>query len=223
MTVDNFFFEIRKSPLFKGLAPNDLEKTFKCLSVKKTSYKKGEIIANVGDKVDYIGWIMRGSIVSTLQDYDGNTATLFTNLSAPSLVWDTLACAEIDYHPALATASEDCDVLYINYKKLMAPCPSACTAHLQIIMNILFSVSSKSFQGYKRIAVLSKTTVRQKILLFLELISAENAGAKKFAIPYSREGMAQYLCVNQSALSKELRRMSEDGVLRFKRNEFELL
>ena len=41
-----------------------------------------------------------------------------------------------------------------------------------------------------------------------------------FSIPYSREELAAFLCVNRSALSHELSRMQQEGLSTFRKNRF---
>ena len=219
--MDNFFSKIKGNPLFKDISFNCLSGLFECLSVERVFYKKGDHILMTGDKLDSVGLLLNGTIKTIHEDVDGNVFLVGT-IPESELFCDTISCARFDYSPITMVASEDCEVLLINYEKLMAPCSSMCAAHMQIIMNILFSVSNKAVQFISRIAILSKPTIRQKVLCFLQIIKEKNGMANRFTIPYNREEMAQYLCVNQSALSNELRKMSEDGLLWFNRNEFEL-
>ena len=57
----------------------------------------------------------------------------------------------------------------------------------------------------------------------LNLLNEYGNGEKVFEIPYSREEMAKFLCVDRCALSRELSKMKDDGILLYKKNRFELL
>jgi len=72
----------------------------------------------------------------------------------------------------------------------------------------------------RTIEILSKRTTRDKLLCFFDY---QRGAAKQFAIPFNREEMANYLCVDRSAMSNELCKMRDEGLIRFNRNEFEIL
>ena len=52
---------------------------------------------------------------------------------------------------------------------------------------------------------------------------AHQAGSRVFPIPLNRQDLADYLFVDRSAMSNELCKMRDEGLLRFDRNAFELL
>jgi CRP-like cAMP-binding protein len=72
-----------------------------------------------------------------------------------------------------------------------------------------------------RVRVLLKHSLREKITAFLDLYKEENGCG--FSVPLSREEMAEYLGCDRSALSRELARMSGDGIIEYNRNSFKVL
>ena len=72
----------------------------------------------------------------------------------------------------------------------------------------------------QKIEILSKRTTREKLLTFFDI---QRGMAKKFTIPYNREELAQYLCVDRSAMSNELCKLRGDGLIKFQKNTFEVL
>jgi len=54
-------------------------------------------------------------------------------------------------------------------------------------------------------------------------VQARQAGSNAFEIPFNRQELAEYLSVDRSALSNELSKMRDDGILTFHRSRFELL
>ena len=215
--MNDFLSEISRCPLFNGIAPDELGRVLACISTQKRSYKKGDIIVRVGDKIDFVVWIINGTVSVTYENSDGHI-TILESASAPDMFLN--AFDYIQYSPALAVAAVDCELLFI---KVITPCSPMCSFHAQMLKNLLYGVSKASVKLLNKVIIFTQPTHRQKVLSFLNMISEQNGKAKKFTVPYNREEMAQYLNVNQSALSKELRKMSEDGVIRFWRNEFELL
>ena len=73
-----------------------------------------------------------------------------------------------------------------------------------------------------KINLLSQRTIREKLLSYFSMIITQNK-SKKFRIPFSRNQLAEFICVDRSALSRELSKMKEEGLLKFEKDDFELL
>ena len=67
----------------------------------------------------------------------------------------------------------------------------------------------------------SKKNLRDKILNYLSSESM-HASSNTFTIPYDRQGLADYLNADRSALSSELSKLQKEGVLSYKKNTFSL-
>ena len=87
---------------------------------------------------------------------------------------------------------------------------------------MLFLIARKNIELNQKIEIMSKRTIREKLIMFLE-IQRNIAHSKKFIIPYNRETLAHYLGVDRSAMSRELSKMRDAGLIKFKKNEFEIL
>ena len=64
-------------------------------------------------------------------------------------------------------------------------------------------------------------TIRERLLIYLTG-QAVRTGSTAFEIPFDRQGMADYLNLDRSALSKELGKMRKEGILDFHKNKFTL-
>ena len=104
----------------------------------------------------------------------------------------------------------------------MTICPSACDFHSRLIQNLLSIMAQKNLMLTRKITHMSRRTTREKLLSYLSEQSAK-AGSEVFDIPFNRQQLADYLSVDRSAMSAELGRMRNEGLLRFNRNHFELL
>ncbi|WP_367178823.1 helix-turn-helix domain-containing protein [uncultured Slackia sp.] len=51
---------------------------------------------------------------------------------------------------------------------------------------------------------------------------ASTQGSRTFDIPFDRQQLADYLCVDRSALSAELGRMKREGIIDVRKNRFVL-
>ena len=219
MSKQEVFGLIKEHPLFDNIDSDNLEKLLKCLAARDATYKKGDIYLNIGDKMDNVYVLLKGRIRAITEDMEGHES-VYWELPSPATLGDGYIFAGHDYSGLKYQAATDCEMLLISSAKLKTFCQHKCDDHVQVIMNTLHSVSKKIVIASYKVDILSKPTVRRKILCFLDY---QSGGMKKFAIPYNRNEMAQFLCVDRASLSKELIKLQDEGLIRFNRNEFELL
>ena len=72
-----------------------------------------------------------------------------------------------------------------------------------------------------KITHISKRTTREKLLSYLSAESVKN-NSLSFDIPYDRQQLADFLCVERAAMSVELSKLLKDGILKTTKNHFEL-
>ena len=87
---------------------------------------------------------------------------------------------------------------------------------------MLSIVSMKNISLTQKIEFTSKRTTREKLLAYLAT-EAKKSGSSHFCIPFNRQELADYLSVERSAMSAELSKLRDDGVLKFHKNQFDLL
>jgi len=213
------FETIKNNPLFQGIAYSDFERMLGCLSAKTTCYKKDEIILQSGDTVSFVGLILSGGINIIKEDINGSI-TILAELSVPEMFGEVFACADVSHSPVTVQATEDTEILFIDYKKIITSCSAVCPFHARLIENMLKLIAKKNLMLNKKIEILSKRTTREKLLCFFDL---QRGTAKKFTISFNREELAHYLCVDRSAMSNELCKMRDEGLIRFQKNKFEVL
>lgn len=69
---------------------------------------------------------------------------------------------------------------------------------------------------------MGQRTIREKLLSFLSAAALKNKSSV-FNLPLNRQQMADYLCVDRSALSVALGKLRDEGILTFEKNHFHLL
>lgn len=217
--MDMVFETLKDNPLFQGIAHSDFELMLNCLSARKASYHKDDILLLSGDTVNFVGLILSGSVRAINEDVNGNVA-LLAEFGVSEVFGEVFACAGIDHSPITILAAEDTEVLYIDYKRVISSCSSACPFHIRLIENMLQLIAKRNLMLNQKIDILSKHTTREKLLCFFDI---QRGSLKKFTIPFNREQLARYLCVDRSAMSNELCKMRNEGLIRFDKNRFELL
>ena len=217
--MKKIFDAIKSNPLFNGVAFSDFERMFSCLSARTAKYKKSDVILLSGDTVSFVGLILSGGVKIIKENMDGRI-TILTELSVSDVFGEVFACAGISHSPVTVEASSDTEVLYIDYKKIISTCSSVCPFHAKLVENMLGLLANKNLMLNQKIEILSKRTTREKLLCFFDI---QRGAAKKFTIPFNREELSAYLCVDRSAMSNELSKMCAEGLIRFNRSEFELM
>ena len=118
--------------------------------------------------------------------------------------------------------SEDAEILFMPFDRVMHSCTMACVFHHRLIENMVRIIARKNRELMRKIEVVSKRTIRDKLLAYLSL-QAQTQDSPYFDIPLGRAELAEYLCVDRSALTRELAKMKEEGILDYDRNSFRLL
>ena len=217
--MDKNFESIKDNPLFAGVTFSEFEAALGCLMAKRFTYQKNDIIWLAGTPAQFVALLMSGSVRVTKNDADGNTVIL-TDVAAPNFLGEIGVWAELEYFPITVQATDECDVIFLKGDKITSVCPKACLFHKKMIESMLRTISKKAYMLDQKVEMLTKRTIRDKLLNFLD---EHRGSAKKFTLPYSREEMARFLSVNRSALSDELSKMRDEGLIKYKRNEFEIL
>jgi len=100
-------------------------------------------------------------------------------------------------------------------------CSSACRFHTRLVQNMLAESAKKNLALTRKLSHMSKRSTREKLLSYLSGQSLA-AGTDQFEIPFNRQQLADYLCVDRSAMSNELCKMRDEGMLTFEKNSFQL-
>lgn len=212
---------LQSNPLFAGIAPEDLPVMLNCVDAQIKSYKKDNMILLAGDKPSFIGVVIAGRVKICKEDAEGNES-IISELAANDIFAEVFVCANINSIPVNVVALQDTEVLQLNYQRIVNTCSNSCTFHGMLITNMLKLIAQKNLILTQKMEVLSKRSTREKIWAYLN-ICRQAQQSIHISIPYNRNRLADYLCVDRSALSRELSRMRAEGLLTFHKNQFELL
>ena len=212
---------LTKTVLFRGIEADELETLLDCLKAERKVYGKGETVYHAGDSVQALGMVLAGSVRIESDDVWGNKSIL-DQIGPGQVFAETYACLPGEPLMVDAVAAQRTEVLFLNTARLLRTCPSACAHHAALIRNLLAVTSQKNLALSRRIFHTSPKTIRGRLLSYLSA-QALRENSRSFAIPFDRQQLADYLGVDRSALSAELGRMRAEGLIRFRKNEFELL
>lgn len=212
---------IQKSSLFSGVAAPEIVSMLKCLSAVETEYEKNAFVLRFGESVSSIGLVLSGSVHVVKEDFWGNR-NIVMKAVAGQLFAETYACVQDEALGVSVVAAEPTTVLFLDVRRIMTTCSSACEFHSRLIRNLLTVVAQKNLMLNNKLAHMAQRTTREKLLSYLSEESLR-LGSSSFEIPFNRQQLADYLSVDRSAMSNELCKLRDEGILRFEKNSFELL
>lgn len=216
------FSILQNVSLFRGLDREALETVCRCLEARERRFCAHEVILRAGQPADRVGVLLEGRAQVIREEISG-ARTILTELVPGDLFAEAFACASDEQKilPVTVLAVEESGVLLLDYRRLITLSPSACPCHPQLIANMLAVMADKNRMLNRRLGHLSKRSTREKLLSYLYEQAALH-GAPSFTIPFSRQELADYLCVERSAMSAVLSRLQTEGALRYDRNHFTL-
>ena len=208
-------------PLFFGVKEKDMEPMLKCLGGQVKKYKKGEYIFFEQDDVRQIGIIISGSVDMLKEDVWGNK-TMLVRMKKEELFGETFSCGAEQSSVVSFCASHNAEVLFLPFDCVMHSCSMVCTFHHRLIENMVAIIARKNRQLMEKTEVISKKTLREKIMAYLSQ-HAQYQKTKYFEIPLGRVELADFLCTDRSALTRELNVMRDEGIIDFDKNMFHIL
>ena len=215
------FEVLRKCPLFQEIRDEDLLALLGCLQAKPAKFDKKSPIIIEGDRAEYIGIVLSGSVQIMQIDYYGNRS-LLGNAVKGELFCEAFACAQVENVPVTVIANEKSEIMLIDCEHILHTCSNNCEFHRRLIFNLMKILAQKNLDYHQKIEVTSKRTTRDKLMTYLMLF-AKKAGSNSFSIPFDRQELADYLEVDRSGLSAEISKLRKEGVLENTKKHFELL
>ena len=218
--MEKYFDILKKVELFDGIAETELASLLKCLGAKLVSFDKNSVVLASGEAVSSFGIVMSGQVRIYQDDYYGNRSII--GGAGPGVMFgESFAFAETRELPVSVSSVTDCEIIFIDSFRLSSPCGNACSFHSRLIKNLLSTIAKKNVMLTQKIEITSKRSTREKLLAYLSA-EAQRAKSSSFSIPFDRQELADYLSVDRSAMSAELGKLRDEGLLSFYKNGFEL-
>jgi CRP-like cAMP-binding protein len=208
--------------LFKGIDNADCRRMIGCFNSDIRKYKSGSHIAEFPGNIDRIGIILSGT--ASMVRYDANgVRTIMETLSEQSIFG-----AFFTFLPSMRSLIEivsdtDCEVMYLKRSEITKRCENACQCHSKVVENLLELMSEKAISLSERIEVLSQRSIQDKLISCLQIIEEKTPEGKTPQLPFTTTALSDYLCVNRSALQREITKLKKSGVLTITKRKFRLV
>ncbi len=218
--MDTYLEMLGTSMLFEDITDEEKKEILGCLTYQIKNYKQGSVIALEGNEIKYIGVILSGSVDMIKEDLWGNRAML-TRMTEGDLFGETFACGIESSSVVTFTASSDLTVMMLPFHQVIHTCSNACTFHEKLIRNLVHMIAAKNKALMQKLEIITKKTLREKIMAYLSM-QAQLQDTRYFYIPLKRGELAEFLCADRSALTRELSQMREEHLIDFDRNTFRI-
>lgn len=212
--------EFLDSMLLQGIEKADYEKMQQCLRTVTKSYKQGEIIYSFDSREKEIGLLEGGEAYLERVDIEGNK-TMLDCLEVGSVFGTAIAFANEKEEDYSVICTKDAVVTYIPYEHITRQCEKVCLCHRKLIENMMHIFAEKAREFGERIEVISNRSIRGKLLYYLH-IQAQRQNSHIIMLPFSVTTLAEYLCVDRSALTREISNMKKEGLIHMERRKVTL-
>lgn len=189
-----------------------------CLETREERFPKDTFLLRAGDTAESIGLVLSGSVLVVQEDIWGNRNIL--SKAGPGQTFAAAyACAPGSLLNVSVLAETPVTAMFLNVKRVLNVCPSACEHHSRIIWNLLGELAEKNLRFGEKLTHMGQRTTRAKLMSYFSA-EAQRLGTYEFDIPFSRQQLADYLAVERSGLSLELGKMRSEGLLDFHKSHF---
>lgn len=212
---------LKRTQMFSGVGENEIESMLSCLGARLCEFSKGEYVIRQGEYLSEIIVLADGNLHIQKDDYWGNRSIL-GQISAGEMFGEAYVAPDSGTVLNDVVAIEKSTVIFFDVKRILTTCPSACRFHNLVVQNMFFAISEKNRKLVQKLGHMSKRSTRDKLISYLSE-EAKKQNSSKITIPFNRQQLADFLSVDRSAMSNELCKMRDEGMIEFERSSFKLL
>ena len=210
---------IIKTRLFDNIDKKEIPNILNNFKSQKKLYEKGNIIIDMGDKVEAIYLILNGKIERS-KEYDDTRKNIVNILESGEIFAEAIAFSTNKISPIIAISLTKSEVIKIDIKNIF---DNNLEKNKNIfIENLLKIISDKNKFLSMKNDILSQKSLRSKIILYLEYMSNMQK-SEKINIPYSRDKLAEFISADRSALSRELNRLAKEKMIELNGNKINII
>lgn len=220
MAVRMYAPNYQEVPLFSGLGRDQINEVLQKFHGMIKHFPKSDYIYLAGDAVENLCVVLEGTVQMIKEDIWGEKS-IIANLSAGSVFGENFLGKLGERSVVSYFAASDSEILMLPLGRMLFE-SAGSEAGRRVMCNIVSILADNNTRLIEKTEILCKKTLRSKIMAYLEQEARYN-GSQKFTIPFNRTDLANYLDADRSALTRELARMRDEGLIAFEKNTFEIL
>jgi len=212
---------LKNSPLFSGVKPEEMLVMFSCLGAFIKTYSRGEYLFREGEETGHITVLISGELHIQRDDYWGDRS-IISHVEPGNMFGEAYLSANNGVILYDVAAAKDSTVIFFDINRILTVCPSACPYHTKVMQNLFYALSDRNRYLVQKLGHMSRRTTRGKLISYLSE-QADRNQSNSFTIPFNRQQLADFLSIDRSAMSTELGKMRDEGLITFNKNSFTLL
>lgn len=216
-----YYEELKNTKIFASASEFECQAMMFCFKTRFKTFNKNDSIVKQGDPMDEVVLILKGSALVENVDNLGDISILMRLKQGHVYGLESAYAGEEIYKDSLI-AREKTLVMFMNKHRVITPCANRCKRHDIVSKHLMQMVARSNIKLLDKITHLSQKTIRDKLMSYLTALS-QKRGSNYFELPYNKTELANYLSVDRSAMSTELTRMKEDGLIDFEKRQFHLI
>ncbi|MBY4798261.1 Crp/Fnr family transcriptional regulator [Collinsella sp. AGMB00827] len=210
-----------QTSLFNGIEAGELECALRELGAYTKTYEAGELLIRMGDCTRSFGIVIDGRVRIDFYDEAGNVSIVAAIGRGGSFA-EAIACAG-DPSIVQVEAASAARVIWIDISRaFVGPSSSGSVSARIVLANTTRMLARKNMLLNRKMQMIAQKRLRDRIKLFL-LAQDDTRDVIRSTSEMTRSDLARYLSVDRSALSRELGRMRDEGLIALRGNTIEVL
>ena len=214
------FDVLKKNILFRTMSDDDIRKVVDTMDPHVRKFRKHDMIAQDGDHVTSMAIVLSGCVHLFHIDPNGNS-NLLDVLGPGDMMGMLNAVGKYRLHIS-AEATEKTEALFLNVDSLLRENVLTAPTQIRFLQNLTMALAQKAHRLTIKLEDSIRRSTREKLQDYLSA-KYHKAKSRTFSIPLNRQELADFLFVDRSAMSNELCKMRDEGLLKFEKSKFELL
>ena len=210
--MESIFTAMRRCQLFDGIPEDKYQNVLNCLHGEVRTIPRNTVLLRIGERQRRPGVVMSGTLGISLYSEDGNLLTI-DRLSRGRVFGESLVCSMSEDSPIQIDALTETEVLYLDFDPLLLQQENGCPYRMRVTANLLREMGKGALFLNQKMRILAQNRLRNRIKVYLQGLPIASNG--EIQLEMGRGEMADYLCVDRSALSRELGRMQKEGILTY--------
>lgn len=216
-----YFSELSQTKIFNMATEFECQAMMFCFKTRFKTFDKNQSIVSQGDEMEDLVLILKGSANVENIDSLGNISILM-RLKKGDVYGLESAYAGDQYYKDSLIATEKTFVMFMNKHRAITPCSNRCKRHEIVSKHLMQILAESSINLLDKLSHMSKKTTRDKLMSYFSSMSAKS-NTPYFDIPFNKTELANYLSVDRSAMSTELSKMKEEGLIDFDKKRYRLI
>jgi CRP-like cAMP-binding protein len=203
--------DYQQSKVFQGIGEEEFAQMVECFDAHERHFTPGQTICEYNQRSSQVGILKNGAASLIRIDVYG-IRTILETLTEGDMFGEVLAFSGLSEDSTTVVCDKECTILFFEYSHITHPCSKNCDHHAMLLENMFRLISQKTMALSERIEVLSRRTIRDKLLCYFSL-QATRQNSHTFELPFSVSALADYICSDRSAMMREMKHMRQSGLI----------